>query len=117
MAKPLFTQVVERARGYVAVRSHWTRYALALTRNNRDCDPLDPRAARFCAFGALVRASFELTGDADRARRLAAETAMWMTGRASAEEAYEAIYTINDGPAVSSRRAILELFEASLARA
>jgi hypothetical protein len=117
MAKPLFTHVVERARAHVAIRSHWTRYALALTRNNRDCDPTDARAARFCAFGALIRASFEITGDADQARRLAARTAMWITGRDSAEEAYEAIYTINDGPSVSSRRAVLELFEASLARA
>src|SRR6516162_10709837 len=32
MAKPIFTQIIERARGYVANRSHWTRYTLALTR-------------------------------------------------------------------------------------
>lgn len=117
MARPLFTQVVERARAHVALRSRWTRYALALTRNNRDCDPTDARAARFCAFGALVRAGFEITGDADQARRLAAQTAMWMTGNNSAEEAYETIYTLNDGPTISSRRAILELFDLSLARA
>ena len=44
MAKPIFTQVIERARAYVAVRSHWTRYTLALTRNNRDCEPTDAKA-------------------------------------------------------------------------
>jgi len=117
MAKPIFTQVVERARAYVALRSSWTRYTLALTRNNRDCDPTDPRAARFCAFGALVRASYEITGDVDQARRLAGQTAIWMTGRETAEEAYEAIYTINDGAPVSSRKAVLALFDESLARA
>jgi hypothetical protein len=116
MAKPVYSHVIERARAYVALRSNWTRYTLALTRNNRDCDPTDSRASRFCAYGALVRAGFELTGDVDQARRIAGSTAMWMTGRETPEEAYEAIYTINDGPPVSSRRAILALFDESLAR-
>ncbi len=116
MAKPLFHQVIGRALGYVGVRAHWTRYTLALTRNNKDCEPIDPKAARFCAFGALVRAGYDLTGDADQARRLAGQAAMWMTGRETPEEAYEAIYTINDGPPVSSRKAIVQLFEQGLAR-
>jgi hypothetical protein len=116
MAKPIYSHVIERARAYVALRSSWTRYTLALTRNNRDCDPTDARAARFCAYGALVRAGFELTGDADQARRIAGSTAMWVTGRDTPEEAYEAIYTVNDGSPVPSRKAILALFDASLAR-
>ena len=37
---------------------------------------------------------------------------MWITGRETPEEAYEEIYTLNDGPPVSSRKAILELFDA-----
>ena len=40
-----------------------------------------------------------------------------MTGRGSPEEAYEEIYTINDGPPKSSRDAILQMFDKSLARA
>lgn len=117
MSKPLFTQIIERARAYVAVRSHWTRYTLALTRNNRDCEPTDAKAARFCAYGALVRAAFDLTGDAHQARRLAGQVAMQITGRDSPEEAYEEIYTINDGAPKSSREAILNLFDKSLAQA
>ena len=116
MAKPIFTHVIERARAYVAVRSSWTRYTLALTRNNRDCEPTDAKAARFCAFGALVRAGYDLTGDVEQARQLAGSAAMWMTGRATPEEAYEEIYTINDGPPVSSRKAVMRLFDESLAR-
>ena len=116
MAKPIFTQIIERARAYVATRSRWTRYTLALTGNNKDCEPTDARAVRFCAYGALVRAGFDLTGDADQARRLAGNAAMWITGRASPEEAYEEIYTLNDGSPASSRKAILHLFEKSLAR-
>jgi len=117
MAKPILTQIIERARTYVANRAHWTRYTLALTGNNRDCEPTDAKAVRFCAYGALVRAGFELTGDGQQARRLAGQAAIWITGRASQEEAYEAIYTINDGAAKSSREAVLRLFDAGLARA
>ena len=117
MAKPVFTQLIERARAYVAGRSTWTRYTLALTGNNRDCEPTDSRAARFCAFGALVRAGYDLTGNVDQARRLAGQAAMWITGRDSPEEAYEEIYTLNDGPREPSRKAVLSLFDKSLARA
>jgi hypothetical protein len=116
MAKPLFTQVVERARAYVAVRSQWTRYTLALTRNNKDCEPTDAKAARFCAYGALIRAAFDVTGDVHQARRLAERAAMRITGAAGPEEAYEAIYTVNDGPPKSSREAILHLFDKALTR-
>jgi hypothetical protein len=117
MAKPIFTQLIERARAYVAVPSSWTRYTLALTRNNRDCEPTDAKAARFCAYGALVRAGYDLTGDVDQARRLAGQAAMWITGRQTPEEAYEEIYTLNDGPREPARKAILALFEKSLAQA
>ena len=116
MAKPIFTQLIERARAYVAVPSSWTRYTLALTRNNRDCEPTDAKAARFCAFGALVRAGYDLTGNVDQARHLAGQAAMWITGRDTPEEAYEEIYTLNDGPREPSRKAVLSLFDKSLAR-
>ena len=116
MAKPIFTQIVARARDTIALRSHWTRFTLALTGNNRDCDPTDRRAVRYCAFGALVRAGYELTGDSDQARRLAGQAAMWITGEGTPEEAYEEIYALNDGPATSSREAVLTLFDAALAR-
>jgi hypothetical protein len=116
MAKPIVTQLIERACSYVAVRSKWTRYTLSLTRNNRDCEPTDVTAARFCAYGALVRAGYDLTGDVDQARRLAGRAAMLITGRETPEEAYEEIYTLNDGPPVASRKTVLHLFQDSLAR-
>ncbi|KAB2920798.1 MAG: hypothetical protein F9K29_00565 [Hyphomicrobiaceae bacterium] len=116
MSKPLVNQISARARALVGDPATWTQYTLALTRNNRDCDPTDPRAARFCAYGALVRAAFELTADRDKARTLAGEAAMAMTGRETPEEAYEELYAINDGPRRSSRIAIMSLFDASLQR-
>ena len=41
---------------------------------------------------------------------------MFITGRDTPEEAYEEIYTLNDGPPVSSRKAVLNLFDESLVR-
>src|SRR5262245_30543487 len=116
MAKPLFHHVIGRALDYVAVRASWTQYQLALTLKGRPCDPTDPKAARFCAFGALVRAGHDLTGHFDQAHRLAGQAAMWITGRESPQEACDEIYTINDGRPGSSRQAIIELFKAGLTR-
>jgi hypothetical protein len=116
MAKPLFHHVIGRALEYVGVRSRWTQYRLALASNGEDCDPTDAKAVRFCAFGALVRAGYELTGNFDKAHRLAGQAAMWITGRETPDEACVEIYTSNDGPPASSRRAIIELFKGSLER-
>src|SRR5262245_42940167 len=103
MAKSLVRQILEGARVLVGARATWTRHNLALTRNNRECDPTDPKAARFCAYGALVRSAYDLTGDVRQARELAGKVAMSITGRDNPHEAFEVIYTINDGPPVSSR--------------
>jgi hypothetical protein len=116
MSKSLDYQVLLGGRALVEMRSTWTRHCLALTRNRRECDPTDPRAVRFCAYGALVRSAYDLTGDTTRAGLLAGSVAMSMTGRHTPQEAFEDVYTINDGPAVSSRRAILNLFDKALER-
>jgi hypothetical protein len=117
MSESLNHRVLLGARSLVELRSTWTRSYLALTRNNRECDPTDPRAMRFCAYGALVRSAYDLTGDAGRASLLAGGVAMSLTGRDSPQKAFEEIYAMNDGPAVSSRRAILSLFDKALGRA
>jgi hypothetical protein len=116
MSESLNHRVLLGARALVEMRSTWTRYYLALTRNNQECGPTDPAAVRFCAYGALVRSAYDLTGHAGRASMLAGRAAMSLTGRDTPQEAFEDIYVINDGPAVSSRRAILELFDAALGR-
>jgi hypothetical protein len=116
MSKSLDYQVLLGARALVEMRSTWTRHCLALTRNRRECDPTDPRAVRFCAYGALVRSAYDLTGDTTRAGLPAGSVAMSMTGRHTPQEAFEDVHTINDGPAVSSRRAILNLFDKALER-
>jgi hypothetical protein len=116
MAKPIFKHVIESARVYVAGRGTWTRFTLAATSRGAECEPTDAMARKFCAYGALVRAAYDLTGDHTEARRLAGRAAMSITGANTPEEAFEKIYTINDGQPVSSRKAILEMFDAGLAR-
>ena len=116
MAKPILKHVIEGARAFVSVRGTWVRYTLAATSRGMECEPTDSKAKKFCAHGALIRAAYDLTGDPADARRLAARAAMWVTGSGTPGEAFEQIYTINDGQPVPSRNAILRLFDDGLAR-
>jgi hypothetical protein len=116
MAKPILRHVIEGARAYVAGRGTWTRYTLAATSRGRECEPTDERARRFCAYGALVRAAYDLTRDPDEARHLAGRAAMRLTASGTPDEAFEKIYTINDGQPESSRKAVLSLFDEGLAQ-
>ena len=116
MAKPIFKHVIEGARAYVATKGSWTRYTLAATGRGMECEPTDEKAKKFCAYGALVRSAYDLTGDPIEARRLAGRAAMWVTGSGTPEEAFEDIYTVNDGQPDPSRKAILRMFDEGLAR-
>ena len=116
MSKPMFKHVIEGARACVARRGSWTRFMLAATSRAEECDPTDPRARRFCAYGALVRAAHDLTGDPEAAGELAGRAAIWITGCETAEEAFGRIATINDGAPFAARQEILRLFDEGLAR-
>lgn len=118
MSKPILTQVIERARDLVADRGTWTSHALARRANSEACQPTDPRAVRFCAFGALVRAAYDLTNSGEQAQRLADLAAAELVGTKAPERAYMDLYCINDGGSRSSaRKAVLGLFEKALDRA
>lgn len=110
------TQVIERAHAHLSGLATWARFELAVTSDNRECDPTDPAAARHCAFGALVRAAHELTGETDQAKELAKQAAMDITGCKTPEDAYEALFTLNDDPATTARDTLLRLFQARLER-
>ena len=116
MAKPILRHVIEGARAYVAGRGTWTRYTLAATSRGRECEPTDERARKFCAYGALVRAAYDLTRNSEEARHLAGRAAMQLAGSSTPDEAFEEIYTINDGQPEPSRKAVLKLFDEALAR-
>lgn len=52
--------IVERALELCGQRSGWTRRVLARDRHSHEVDVTSPRACRFCAAGALIRATTEL---------------------------------------------------------
>jgi hypothetical protein len=62
MAKPLQHQIVARALELISDEAQWTRGFVARRADGRLCACFDPRAARFCAVGALNRAARELVG-------------------------------------------------------
>ena len=64
MAKSLHYQIALRARALIADPKHWTQFALARYRNGHEVEPESPRAYRFCAVGAIMRAAHELCADA-----------------------------------------------------
>ncbi len=116
MSKPLVEQVTEWARRLLEDPKNWTQYAIARTRNNRLCEPDDAKAARFCAYGAILRAAHDVAGHPDRAQRLADQAAMLIMQRDNAYSAFEELIAINDGHRPTARKAVLDLFDRALAK-
>ena len=71
MAKPLQTQIIERARALIEDHERWCRHYLALDQDGVVVFPTNERTVKRCALGALIAAAFELTRDHDTADRLA----------------------------------------------
>lgn len=117
MSESIFKLVVEKARARIALRANWTQHATARTRNTRACDPLDPAAVRFCSYGAMVRAAYEVCGNRREAVLIAERAARRLTGSPSEIEAVAEMHAINDGPASASRTQILDMYDRALAEA
>jgi hypothetical protein len=117
VSKPLVHQIADRARQIVADPRKWTQYAIARTGNNRHCEPTDAKAVRFCAYGAILRAAYDIAGSDDQAQRLADQTAMFIMGRDSPYTAFEELIAINDGQRSGARKAVLDLFEKAIVNA
>jgi hypothetical protein len=66
MSRTLELATIDRALRLIRDKRHWTRYAVTRRPNGACCKPVDDRAVRYCAFGALVRAATELSGSCDR---------------------------------------------------
>ena len=62
MAHTIQHQVVTRALAMISDEANWTRGALARDKHGRGCSWDGPEASRYCAVGALARASAELFG-------------------------------------------------------
>jgi hypothetical protein len=117
MSKPLVQQVAERARGLIADPRTWTQFAIARTGNHRHCEPNDAKAVRFCAYGAILRAAYDIAGSEAPALRVADQVAMRMMGHDSPYSAFEELIAVNDGPRAGARAAVLALFDKVLVKA
>jgi hypothetical protein len=73
MAKTLQHQIIARALELIADERHWTRGALARDEQGAFCFWNSKEAVKFCAAGALARATAELLGSAHGADPLALE--------------------------------------------
>jgi hypothetical protein len=111
MAKPLVTLIIERARALIDNPATWCPGTFALRADGRRCEAHDAAAVRYCAYGALQRIAFDVTGTRALAEEFAQRAAMAITGLRGAQARARIIQT-NDS---LGREAVLELFDRHLA--
>ena len=111
MAKPLVTLIIERARALIDNQATWCQGTFAFLADGRRCSAHEAGAVRFCAYGALQRVAFDLTGKRALAEELAQKAAVAITGR-NAAQARSTIIQTNDR---HGRAAVLRLFDEHLA--
>jgi hypothetical protein len=107
MAKPLQHQIITRALDIVSDEARWTCGAIARTADGTACLPLDTGAVRFCAAGALHRASGGLLSSNGYELAIEAEHLV----RAASNEVH-GLPSINDA---EGREAIVAMFKRALA--
>ncbi len=105
MAKPLKHQLLSRALQLISDERTWTQRAIARTAADKPCCAADPKAIKFCALGAIQRASFELMGEVDGDLTKAAVRHV---------SGYFALPFINDS---EGRQVVISLFQMALERA
>ena len=105
MSKPFSRPIVEGARALVEDENHWCRGALARDGSGRQVDPTDATARRWCAYGALVAAAFELVSDLSQAHDLADAAAREIRGASS-------LINTND---TGGHAAVLAVFDKAMA--
>lgn len=111
MAKPLVTLIVERASALIDNPATWCQGTFAFLADGRRCSAHEAGAVRFCAYGALQRAAFDVAGKRALAEELAQKAATAITGRTAAR-ARALIIQTND---CQGRTAVLRLLTDYLA--
>jgi len=101
MSKPLHVQIIPRARALIEDEDHWCRGGLARDKFGVSVLPTDSEARRRCAFGALIAAAHEATGDMRQAYEFAI-LAMGSTRGAAA------LVTVNDTEGHAAALALLD---------
>jgi len=111
MSKTLAYQTIERARPLVANMNSWTTGAVARDSDGNGVELFSHLAVRFCAYGALRRAAFDLVGNMRQAEDIALTAAVALTSKTSLEPGAKALFTINDN---KGQQAIVDLFDSVL---
>lgn len=83
MAKTLDRQIIPRARALIADKRNWCWGTLAIDSKGLGVCPTEKTAERRCAYGALIAAAYEITGDSVTAHRLAALSSHQFNGLAA----------------------------------
>jgi hypothetical protein len=109
MSEILISQIIREARSLIADPDNWIEGEFAQTAAGESCDPWDPDAAAFCAFGALVKAAYGMSNDSGLAMHFAQSAASAILG--DQESRPEELFLVNDD---EGREAMLALFEARL---
>ncbi len=71
MSQPLERQIIEKARALIATPETWTQGEFARDTCGERVSWRSPQAVRFCVWGALNRAAYDMTGDRRRSVTLA----------------------------------------------
>jgi hypothetical protein len=114
MSDPLQLLILQNARGLIANPKTWIKHDLARTAAGESCRPWDPMAIEFCAFGALLCAAYDASGDEAIAWHFAhlANAALLGSVGSADNIRIERTFEINDR---KGRKAILALFDRALA--
>ena len=108
----LQNEVVKRARELLLDQQKFSKVFHATTARGFPCSVFSPKAVRFCAYGALVRAAFERTADRTTSQAIATQIMKEITGRKSEFFAYSDLaMKINDD---AGHRTVIDFFEKAL---
>jgi hypothetical protein len=110
MTAPVQKQVLINARALIADPAHWTRSVLACTAAGDNIAWYDPSAAKWCAVGAIYRATYDLVGDPREATRIGKKVARSI----SPIWCCRSLMSIND---LRGHKAVLAVFDKALAAA
>lgn len=100
--------IIARSLAILEADGAWCRHSISRTRNGRPCLPWAAQSARYCAYGALLRASYEICGDHAQAHALASSCEAHIAALLGLDQR---LSRIND---TSDRATIMEIFREAL---
>jgi hypothetical protein len=106
MSKHLSVHIIEHARSLIADEAHWCRRQIAVDADDVPVCAADEKASKLCAYGALMAAAHQMTGDRDRACELTSRVVSSFGGSSALIKAND-----TDGHA-----AVVALFDEVIAR-